>query len=75
MPVKFDFSELRGRIVARYGTYASFAQAIGLSRAQLSERLNNIRPFKPDEICAICDATVLDIRSGEIGYYFFTPKV
>lgn len=75
MPVKFDFSELRGRIIARYGNYATFAQAVGMSKSQLSERLNNVRPFKPDEICTICDPLVLCIPDNEIGKYFFTPKV
>ena len=75
MPIVFDFNELRGRIVARYGNYAEFAAAIGLSRAQLSERLRNKRHFKPDEIHAISSSEVLDIPTTEIGKYFFTPKV
>ena len=75
MPVIFDFSELRGRIIARYGSYANFAHAIGLSRAQLSERLRNKRPFKPDEITTICSPSVLNIPIELIGRYFFTPKV
>lgn len=75
MPVIFDFSELCGRIISRYGNYANFATAVGLSRAQLSERLRNKRPFKPDTIVAICAPEVLDIPAEQIGQYFFTPKV
>ena len=75
MIVIFDFSELKGRIIARYGDYAKFAEAIGMSRAQLSERLNNKRPFKPEEIYLICSPEVLDIPATEIGRYFLTPKV
>ena len=75
MDVIFDFSELCGRIVARYGNYAKFADAIGMSRAQLSERLNNKRPFKPEEIVEICSPEILNILDTEIGRYFFTPKV
>ena len=75
MPNIFDFSELRGRIITRFGNYATFAEAIGLSRAQVSERLNGIRAWKPEEIPIICDPQVLDIPPHEIGKYFFTPKV
>lgn len=75
MPVIFDFSELCGRIVARFRNYANFAEAAGLSRAQLSERLRNKRPFKPEEIHRICAPEVLDIPAPEIGKYFFTLKV
>lgn len=75
MPVIFDFNELRGRIIARFRNYANFAKAVDLSRAQLSERLQSKRPFKPDEIHRICAPEVLDIPAPEIGKYFFTPKV
>lgn len=71
--VLFDFSELRGRIVARFGSCEAFAKAIDLSKAQLSDRLNNKVPFKPSEIPLICK--LLDIAKEEIGRYFFTPKV
>lgn len=75
MEVIFDFSELCGRIITRYGNYAKFAEIIGMSRAQLSERLNNKRPFKPDEIYLICSPEVLDIAPTDVGRYFLTPKV
>ena len=75
MEVIFDFSELCGRIIARYGTYARFASAIGMSRSQLSERLRSKRPFKPDEIILICSPEILDIAPASIGRYFLTPKV
>lgn len=75
MPIVFNFSELCGRIIARYGSYAKFALAIDLSRPQLSERLRNKRPFKPEEIYMICSPEVLDIPAEKIGHYFFTPKV
>ena len=75
MIVCFDFSELCGRIITRYGNYAKFAETIGLSRAQLSERLNSKRPFKPEEIYLICSPEVLDIPLAEIGRFFYTVKV
>lgn len=73
MPIVFDFSELKGRIISRYQQYALFAEAMGLSRAQLSERLNGKTNFKPEEVCLACD--LLGIPAEEIGTYFFTPKV
>ena len=75
LAITFDFSALRGRIITRYGNYAAFAEAVGMSRAQVSERLKGIRAWKPDEIVRICDASVLDIPQPEIGFYFFTPQV
>lgn len=75
MPIVFDFSELCGRIITRFGSYAKFADAAQLSRAQLSERLNNKRRFRPDEIVLISSREVLDIPAADIGKYFFTPKV
>ena len=75
MPIEMDFSALRGRIIEKFGTFAAFAQAIGMSRASLSQRVMNDIAFKPDEIILICSPEVLDIPSAEIGKYFFTPKV
>ena len=75
MAVIFDFSELIGRIIARYGNRGNFARAIGLSEAQLSDRLRNKTAFKPDEIILICTPKILDIPDTQIGRYFFTPKV
>ena len=73
--IVFDFSALRGRIVERFGNYAKFAEAVDMSRAQVSERLKNKVSFKPDDIHRICSADVLDIPATDIGRYFFTPKV
>lgn len=73
MPIAFDFSELRGRIVAKYGTCLAFAEPMRMSRSQISDRLNHKRNFQPDEIYLACD--LLDIPPAEIGRYFFTPKV
>ena len=71
----FDFSKLRGRIIEKYGKYDVFAKAIGLSPAQLCDRLNNKIQFKPCEIYLIASAEVLDIPGAEIHRYFLTPKV
>ena len=42
------FAELRGLIVAKFGTHAAFAEAMKMSRAALSAKLNG----KSDWLCA-----------------------
>jgi hypothetical protein len=73
MPIIFDFSELRDRIVTLFGTCANFAKAANMSKPTLSGKLNNKTHFNPDDIYNIC--VLLSIEPTEIGRYFFTPKV
>lgn len=68
----FDFSKLRGRIVERFGSCAKFAAAMGHSKVWLSSRLNNVVPWKAEEM--IEAATLLGIAPEEIPLYFLTPK-
>lgn len=65
----FDFSDLRGRITARYKKQGAFAAAMGLSESALSERLNNGVAFRADEIKLA--AKLLEIPDDEINKYFF----
>lgn len=67
----FDFSKLRGRIVEKYGSCARFATAMGHSKVWLSSRLNNIVPWRAEEIREA--AALLDIAPEEIQAYFLTP--
>lgn len=69
----FDYSNLSGRIVAKYGTQYNFALAIGLSERSLSLKLNNKVPWKNTEI--IKAAELLGIDSKEIPEFFFEPIV
>lgn len=71
----FDFSELRGRMIAKFGTCTACAKAIGMSRSQMSDRLGGKINFQLEEIYALCTPGVLDIPAEEIGRYFLTPKV
>lgn len=71
----FDFSKLRGRIIEKYGKYEALAQAVNMSQAQLSDRLNNKVGFKPDEMYLLSSKEILDIPCAEIPRYFLTPKV
>ena len=71
----FDFSELRGLMVAKFSTCAACAEAVGMSRSQMSDRLTGKRNFQLEEIYDLCEPSVLDIPATEIGRYFLTPKV
>lgn len=69
---KFDYSRLKGRIVEKFGTAGSFAEALGFKPNMLTARLRNGTPWKDCEIYAACE--LLGIAPGEIPYYFFVPK-
>lgn len=68
----FDFSKLRGRIVEKFGSCARFAAAMGHSKVWLSSRLNNVVPWKAEEMREA--AALLGIAPEDIPAYFFTPK-
>lgn len=69
----FNFDKLLGRIIEKYGTRAAFAEAMGMSAAALSDRLNGKIPWKSEEIIRAVD--LLDLEPAQIGEYFFTLKV
>ncbi len=66
-----DFSALRRRIREEYRYECQFADAIGMTKEQLSSRFNNKHPFTVDEIIRICD--LLHIPEHEIGNFFRVP--
>ena len=69
----FDYRKLRGKIKEVFDTQANFAEAIGLSRTSLNQRLNNILEFSQSEM--ELSAKVLDFGLDEIPAYFFTQEV
>jgi hypothetical protein len=71
--VAWEYNKLRGKIKEVFGTQDNFAEAIGIGRVSLSQRLNNQLEFSQDEIFRACDVLHLDRK--EIPIYFFTPKV
>ena len=75
MAVEFDFSRLKGRITEKFGSSKALAEYLQMTPTALSRRLNNITPFQPEDIHAMCAQDCLDIDSRDIGVYFFTPKV
>ncbi len=71
--MSFDYSKLRGKIKEMFGTQANLANEIGISRACLSDKLNEKSDFSQPEILLMCEK--LGIDTEEISTYFFTRKV
>lgn len=69
----FNYSDLNGAIVAKFGTQYNFAQALGISEHSLSKKLNNKVPWKQVEIAE--SVKLLGIKHDDIAKYFFTLKV
>ena len=68
-----DYRKLIGKIAEQGMTQKELASSIHLSESHFSQKIQGKYPFKQSEINAICDC--LAINKGEIGEYFFTPKV
>ena len=73
MTLEFDYSKLKGKIVEKYGSQGNFADAIPVSENQLSSYMTGKKRFTTRIIDRM--VVLLDIPVGEIGSYFFTPKV
>lgn len=69
----FNYSKLLGRIKECGFTQESLAKHIDIAESSMCLKLNSKAYFKQTEIVLICEA--LGIGDGEIGVYFFTPKV
>lgn len=68
-----DYSKLRGKIKEVYNTQQAFADAMGINRASLSQRLAGTVEWKTPEIIKACE--LLNIELAEAHLYFFTLKV
>lgn len=71
--IKYDYSELRGRIVTIFGTNGDFGKAMGMSSATISYKLTNKSDFTQSEISKAVDLLKLD--KADIGKIFFTEKI
>lgn len=71
--ITFDYSKLRGRIREILGTQNNFADAIGLGRVSVSQRLNNQLEFSQKEMFDSAEA--LHFPKSQIPEYFFTINV
>lgn len=68
----YDYSELRGKIKAKYKKESIFAKAMGFGAPTLSKKLNNHVDWTREEIRQACD--LLSIPIIEVGNYFFCPS-
>lgn len=75
VPIEFDYSKLRGRMVEKHGSVSAVAKMLGISVAAMSSKLSNTSRIKTDEIYRLCQADCLDIPDEQIKNYFFTEKV
>ena len=70
LKLDFEYRKLRGKIVEVFGSYARFAEALGVSSVTVSNKLNNKTQFSQDDIIDWCNA--LHVPVAESGTYFFT---
>ncbi len=63
------YPKLRGRITEKYGTISAFADALGVSKQGVSQKLNKHLGFSVGNIEKWSE--LLDIQQEEIGVYFF----
>jgi len=69
----FDTSKLRGRIIEKFGSQASFAEYMKLCPATVSQVLNGKMYLDQNEIEEWANS--LDISAFDYGIYFFERKV
>lgn len=69
----YDYSNLKGKIVAVYGTQKEFANEMKLSHTSLSNKLTNKVDFSQSEIDKAI--MILGIPKEDVCSYFFTHKV
>ena len=62
-----------GKIKEKYCTQDAFAEALGISRSSLSQRLNSRLEFSQDEIGKTM--YLLELDKSDIPIYFFELKV
>lgn len=72
--MSFEYNKLRGKIKEVFSTQEDFANAMGMSKVALSQKLNGHSYFTQAEIARACQ--LLSISSSEdVGAYFFTENV
>ena len=70
--VVFDYSKLDGRITERFKSRSNFADAMGISKGALSNKLNGVSRLSAEDMFQAMK--LLEISGDEIMPYFFTPK-
>ena len=70
--VSFSYDKLRGKIREVFGTQDRFAEALGISKSTLSQKLNNCSEFTQQEM--MDSMKLLDQNLSQLDEYFFTLK-
>ena len=70
MAQQFQYNQLRGRIIAKYGSQNRFAEVLGLSKNSVSKKMSGTSGFSQKDIETW--AELLDIDPADYGEYFFT---
>lgn len=68
--MEFTYNKLRGRIVEKYQTQANFAQAVGISKNAMSNKITGKTGLSQEDI--VLWAQLLDIDRQYYGEYFFS---
>ena len=71
MDLQFNYGLLKERIKDEFGTFESFANALGISNIRLSRMLNGRADWPPKMAYHAAELVGL---IGNIENYFFTPK-
>lgn len=70
---KVNYCKLKGAIAEKGLNQKDFAALVGISESHFCQKLAGKYAFDQSEISKMC--SVLDIKSSEIGDYFFTERV
>lgn len=70
--VEYDYSELFGLIRTHFGSQEKFAEALGLSKMSLTNRLLNRLQFKQNEIEIA--RKLFNLSAEDVVRIFFTKK-
>ena len=72
-PLVPDYTLLHRRLRARGLSQRSVSRMIGVSESHFCRKLSGLYDFTQEDIRLLCG--LLEIGQGEIGRYFFAPKV
>lgn len=64
------YADLRGLIVAKFGTHAAFAEAMDMSKAALSAKLNKKSDWQGAEVGRACELLGIPLANAH-EYNFF----
>ena len=67
-----NYRKLHARIVEKFGTMGAFADVLGMSRQNMSAKMNGKTAFTVDDIKKWTSPELLDIEPSEIHEYFFS---